>query len=178
MSEQQPARLPMPLRAIAVRYDVDEQALRRWTKSEGFPAPVENTKKQKDRWDPDQVDAWMKLNNPGAWAYAQPGDNPLGLPDLPDDTLLDAVEFGKMLGFLRPDLPEDERPVKVTTLRSYEARGYVPGADRYPGDGGDPEVENVSWYWSTVREHIRANRRKVSSIRKPAGGDRAAEASR
>jgi predicted DNA-binding transcriptional regulator AlpA len=154
MPEQEHAPLPMPLRAIAQRYDVEEQAVRRWTKDETFPEPV-----KKGRWDPAEVDAWMRQNNPGAWAFAQSGDNPLELPDLPDKQLLDAVQFGEMLAFLRPNEPEGKRGVPATTIRSYEARGFVPTADRRPDDGKDPEVDKVGWYWSTVRAHIYGSRK-------------------
>ncbi|RKE03007.1 hypothetical protein [Streptomyces sp. TLI_171] len=156
MTEQEHAPLPMPVRAIAARYDVEEQAARRWTKDVTFPPPV-----KKGRWDPALVEKWMRLNNPGAWAYAQLRKgirNPLDLPELPERELLDANRFGELLSHLRPNLPEDKRAVPATTIRSYEARGFVPPADRRPDDGHEPAVDSVGWYWSTVRSHIHASR--------------------
>ncbi|MFF4344737.1 hypothetical protein ACFY00_33055 [Kitasatospora sp. NPDC001540] len=156
MPEQEHAPLPMPVRAIAARYDVAEQAVRRWVKDETFPEAV-----KKGRWDPILVDRWMRLNNPGAWAYAQLRDgskNPLGLPELPEKELLDARRFGEMMAYLRPTLPEGERALPPTTIRTYEARAFIPAADRRPEDGLEPAVDFVGWYWSTVRERIYASR--------------------
>ncbi|GJF30297.1 hypothetical protein KNE206_29970 [Kitasatospora sp. NE20-6] len=156
MTEQEHAPLPMPVRAIAARYDVAEQAARRWTKDETFPEAV-----KKGRWDPILIDRWMRVNNPGAWAYArrrEGNENPLGLPELPEKELLDARRFGEMMAYLRPNLPEGERAVPPTTIRTYEARGFVPAADRRPEDGVEPAVDFVGWYWSTVRERIYASR--------------------
>jgi hypothetical protein len=160
MTEQEHAPLPMPLRAIAARYGVEEQPVRRWTKDPTFPAAV-----KKGRWDPQLVDRWMRKNNPGAWAHAQMNqgvENPLGLPDLPEDELLDAHRFGEMLAYLRPNYPKEKAVVLATTIRSYEARQFVPKADRHPGDGLEPPVEHISWFWSTVRDHIHSSRQLSS----------------
>lgn len=132
---------PMPRAAIATKYGVPPDAVRRWTADPTFPKPA-----SKGRWAPDHVDAWLEVNHPAVWAAGRTEENPLQLPVGDDHDLLTAADFGAVMSLVRG------HPVDAKSIRSYEARGRVPLADRRPEDGQEPAVTGPRWYRKTVNE--------------------------
>ncbi|MCM2430911.1 hypothetical protein [Streptomyces sp. RKAG337] len=75
----------------------------------------------------------------------------LKLPAGADSDLLNLQEIGKIDGKVRGR----GKATTVTTMRTYLSQGLLAKADRTPGDGQDPDVDEPKWYRSTAYTFIR-----------------------
>jgi hypothetical protein len=142
---------------IVEKYQATEANVAYWVKLPGFPEAWPHGPGRTLVRKAAQVDEWMKENLPVHWAKGQVSDNPFGLPaGKPTDlvTLADICEWeGKALG--------RKEPVPVGTLRSYMSKKppKMPGPDRVPGDGKQPEVGERRWFRKTAYDFVNRPRR-------------------
>ncbi|WDN56205.1 hypothetical protein [Streptomyces clavuligerus] len=142
---------------IAEKYKAPEKTVMYWTALPGFPEAWPSGPGRTLVRDAMLVDKWLKENLPVHWARGQDSDNPHGLPSgRPEDlvTLSDICAWeGKALG--------RTEPVPEVTLRSYMSKKppKMPGPDRVPGDGKEPEVTGRRWFRKTAYEFVNRPRR-------------------
>ncbi|MBV9024494.1 MAG: hypothetical protein JO362_12060 [Streptomycetaceae bacterium] len=139
---------------MAERYKVDRTTAHRWSQEEGFPEVLHTAGQgEKQIYDEDAVDAWVRENHFGAWSQQDKKlsfDLPAGGPR----DLLTLSRIGKLEGRV---LRREPTPVK--TLRTYISREILPKADRTPEDGRRPHVTEPMWFRETAYAYICRPRR-------------------
>ncbi|MFD8731505.1 hypothetical protein [Streptomyces sp. NPDC059611] len=148
---------PVTSHDIAKKYGANEGNVAYWATLPGFPEAWPSGPGRTLVRDAAAVDKWLKENLPVYWAKGQDSDNPFGLPaGGPRDlvTLSDICAWeGQALG--------RAEPVPEATLRSYISRKVLPGPDRTPRDGKQPEVTERKWFRETAYKFVNRPRRRM-----------------